>query len=801
MNFSVFPGTCLAFDSDSIVVSNRNLELSLSPQTSANNLLVCIGNTVNLQANDNFPETINYKWFKNNVQLPSETASQLLVDNAAGQYMVKGSIGGCVDIPSATLNLSYGGTDVGVPTISAIENLSNTFCGGDTLNLSATGCSTQTIWWNGQTGSSIKHIMEGTAFISARCSDGCLGNTSNQLLANSSGFGGNFSEPQVAILPFRADYPNAQKIDFINTYNGAQVVGIKSLFGGAKLFFGTKTDVIFADNLSPKGNQDFFIRQSRTTNSGGSFTFLGGTGNDWMNGFIEIEPHTYLMFGYTDSPVSGDVSQASFGSLDFWMIKYNYFTGTKVFDKRFGGSGIDELSSVAKSSNGTLYLAGTSSSGISGNKTSASFGLNDFWVVKTNANGDKLAEYRYGGSENDVLKSISRINDNLFLLFGTSNSGISGNKSAANLNGSNDYWAVWIDANGVIQRQEVYGGNGDEAAIKALVLNDGNLLFSGHSNSGISGAKSQSSRGEYDYWVIKTNALGQKIWDKTLGGIKNETLVAVDSTVEGNLVFIGNTKTMNPGFERQTPGFSHGSLGESFVQDVWLIELNQSGDVITDQILGSCNFDQATPLLETESGEVFCMPIVTRTTGCSVNFTDISGIGMRYPVLLSLSKASFSKLSDIKVCNNSLVFVRAGTPSVFTGINSIGIPSVNQYGSYADQFQWSNGQATPYFKTLFSDSLRLNIKYKLLGQTCFSRIGSGTLKTYENFLNLSGIEGSSTIDKEFRQFAYQELKSNRVVIDRATYRSEGGIFLQPGFQVTASAQKVFEAKIGGCVNE
>ena len=801
VNFSVFPNSCLSFDSDSITISNRNLTMSLSPQTGSNSLLVCAGNTVNLQANDNFPETISYKWFKNNVLLPNETAAQLLVDNASGQYLVRGSFGACVDVPSAALNLSYGGTNVGVPTISAQENLSNTFCGGDTLHLSATGCSSQTIWWNGQTGTSISHVLGGTTFITARCSDGCLGNTSNQLVANSNGFKGNPSDLFAAILPFPANYHTLSKIDFINTYNGAQVVGMKSLFGGGKLFFGTKTGTIFASNIVSKGAQDFLIRQNLTTNSGGSFTILGGTGNDWMNGFNETEPHTYLMYGYSDSPVSGDVSQAAFGSLDFWIIKYNYFTGTKVFDRRFGGTGIDVLSSVAKTSTGTLFLAGTSTSGVSGNKTTASFGQEDFWVVKTDANGTKLAEFRYGGTEKDELKSISRISDNLFLLFGTSNSGISGNKTVANLNSSHDYWAVWIDANGLIQRQEVYGGNANETAVKAMVLKDGNLIFAGHSASGISGTKSQNFRGENDFWVIKTNANGQKIWDKTLGGIKEEVLVTMDSTVEGNLVFLGNTKTITPGFERQTPGFSHGSLSESFVQDVWLIELNQNGDIITDYILGSCDFDEATPALDTESGDILSMPEITRTTTCSINYTDISAIGQRYPVLLRLSKATFKNTSELRVCKNTPVFVRAGTPYVFTGINSIGPPSVNQYGSYAIQYQWSNGKANPSFKTILSDSLKLTFKYKLIGETCFSSIGVGTFKSFENILNLTGLEGSTFVDKEFKQFAYQKLSSSRQVIDKTTYRSEGHIELTPGFTITASSIKVFKAEIGGCENE
>ena len=70
-----------------------------------------------------------------------------------------------------------------------------------------------------------------------------------------------------------------------------------------------------------------------------------------------------------------------------------------------------------------------------------------------------------------------------------------------------------------------------------------------------------------------------------------------------------------------------------------------------------------------------------------------------------------------------------------------------------------------------------------------------------NILNLTGTEGSFFTDTPVKQFAYELLQSSRNVIDRATYHSEGGIELVPGFQITATAQNVFEAKIEGCVNE
>lgn len=797
MNFSVFPGSCLAFDSDSVTITNRNLEMSLTPQTATNSLLLCNGSLATLQAGDNFPENLTYQWFRDNNLIPNETAATLDIDNAPGSYIVKGTFGACDDIPSATLNVNYAGASNETPVISALEDLNSIYCGGDTLHLSATGCSGATLWSFNQTGPQITYVTDLSTSIFATCQGSCLGSQSNVLNVQSNGFDGNPSTINYAILPFQNEFHTLKKIDFIYTYNGAKPVAFKSLFGGGSLTFGTFNWPVLETNTSGNGESDFFIRLNDSNIGGvGSYTLLGGSGFETMKGYLEPSPHTYLLYGNSNSPISGSVSQAGFGSDDFWIVKYDYQTSTKLFDKRFGGSGIDQLSSAVLLNNGQMLLAGTSSSSNNGNKSAAGLGGDDFWLVKIDASGNKLTDFAYGGSGNDRLASITKINENLFLIFGTSSSGISGNKTIGNNNGSADYWAVWIDANGVIQKQKVYGGSGDEQAVKALLLENNEVLFAGNSNSGIGSDKSQSNRGENDFWVLKTDSDGVKIWDKTLGGNKNEELVTANSTVENHLVFFGNTKTISPGFERQKPGFNHGELSEQFQQDTWVVELGQDGNLVTEYILGSCGFDEAFPVLETENGDVLTASNITRSSSCSVNYIDISGIGQRYPVFLSLIKAKY-RSQAVPFCKNSEVFIRANSPSATNYL----LPSVNQKSSYSNQFFWSNGSAERYFRTTISDSLDLLFRYKLLGEDCFSRYGIVHLERHPDTLSLSGIEGSIFNDLPVKQFAYKLLESSRNVIDKATYTSEGGIELKPGFIIQATSQKVFLARSATCVND
>src|ERR1044071_4733175 len=68
----------------------------------------------------------------------------------------------------------------------------------------------------------------------------------------------------------------------------------------------------------------------------------------------------------------------------------------KQWDKRFGGTLGDYLFSHQQTKDGGYVLGGYSSSGISGDKTQASLGLFDFWIVKIDSLGNKQWDKDFG---------------------------------------------------------------------------------------------------------------------------------------------------------------------------------------------------------------------------------------------------------------------------------------------------------------------------------------------------------------------------------------------------------------------
>ena len=88
------------------------------------------------------------------------------------------------------------------------------------------------------------------------------------------------------------------------------------------------------------------------------------------------------------------------------------------------------------------------------------------------------------------------------MIAGSSSSNPSGDKSE-NSRGNRDYWIIRTNANGQKQWDKVFGGLGDDNRVKTLFTSDGMFLLGGYSESNISSEQSENSRGGRDFWVVK----------------------------------------------------------------------------------------------------------------------------------------------------------------------------------------------------------------------------------------------------------------------------------------------------------
>ena len=89
-----------------------------------------------------------------------------------------------------------------------------------------------------------------------------------------------------------------------------------------------------------------------------------------------------MIVGQSASPASGDKSENSYGNNDYWAVKIDA-NGNKVWDKTFGGSSIDASPTITNSSDGGFIIAGHSNSPLSGNKSAAPKGITIIGLLKS----------------------------------------------------------------------------------------------------------------------------------------------------------------------------------------------------------------------------------------------------------------------------------------------------------------------------------------------------------------------------------------------------------------------------------
>ena len=143
-----------------------------------------------------------------------------------------------------------------------------------------------------------------------------------------------------------------------------------------------------------------------------------------------------------------------------------------------------------------------------------------------------------GGNLNDLPKKIIQTSDNGFIIAGSSNSEISGYKTE-NCYGYIDFWIVKLDSNGTFEWEKTIGGSLYDELISIIETNEGDFILAGSSSSNISNDKSEDSRGEIDYWIVKINASGLIIWDKTYGGTGVDKISTIQKTSDNGFIVGG----------------------------------------------------------------------------------------------------------------------------------------------------------------------------------------------------------------------------------------------------------------------
>lgn len=245
--------------------------------------------------------------------------------------------------------------------------------------------------------------------------------------------------------------------------------------------------------------------------------------------------------------LTGEIFSRNEQQRDICVIKIDE-QGNQIWEKKYGGELEERGLNVIKQGNGYI-ICGNSYSPKSGNKSTENNGYSDIWIFKIDSNGNKIWENNLGGDDNDEFKSILLDDESIYIL-GTSGSGISGDKSEKSL--SLDYWFIKLNSNGDKIWDKTIGGVGLDLPQGVIKLSNDEFLTYGNSNSTLSGNKSQNpyDKTYFDYWFVNVNSKGNILWDKVIGGKYDDNSVGVVFDKVNSEVTVGGVSDSPISFDK-----------------------------------------------------------------------------------------------------------------------------------------------------------------------------------------------------------------------------------------------------------
>jgi len=178
---------------------------------------------------------------------------------------------------------------------------------------------------------------------------------------------------------------------------------------------------------------------------------------DGGNSVRQTSDGGYIIAGWS-RPLSGNGG-------DVWLIKTDA-NGNKEWDKTLGDGDGDWGGSAQQTSDGGYVIVGATGS--------LGAGGGDVWLIKTDADGGSVWDRTFGGPGYDIGQSVQQTTDGGYIIAGTTWS-----DGASN----GDVWLIKTDADGNKVWDEVFGGDDDDRGYSVQQTLDGSYIIAGETKS------------------------------------------------------------------------------------------------------------------------------------------------------------------------------------------------------------------------------------------------------------------------------------------------------------------------------
>ncbi len=279
----------------------------------------------------------------------------------------------------------------------------------------------------------------------------------------------------------------------------------------------------------------------------------GGNDTDRAKGVVALENG--------DVAVVGSCKSFEAKQTDICVTRVNA-KGKTLWRKMLGGKNQDIAAGISRAKDGSILVVGTSRSFSKTNDR-------DFYVAKISLDGKGIWQNTFGRERAEYGRAIAGTDDGGALVVGETESFGSGYK---------DIFIVKIDKNGNMLSEQKIGGEKDDLVRGMTRTRDGSLV--------LVGSREIDRAGDGDFFLLKMDQNGKKIWARTYGGEYEDLLNAVTPTMDGGVVATGYTR-------------SYGSAQT----DLSVMKFTADGKLMWHKIYGYKRYDFANAITMTRDGD------------------------------------------------------------------------------------------------------------------------------------------------------------------------------------------------------
>ena len=279
---------------------------------------------------------------------------------------------------------------------------------------------------------------------------------------------------------------------------------------------------------------------------------FGGAGDELAYSVVEAHDGGYIIIGETDS--------IGAGNSDVYMIKTDK-VGNEVWSRTFGGTDWDFAYHIEETDDGGYIIVG--------NTYSFGAGSIDFYLIKTDKDGNELWSRAYGTSTLDLAMEGHQTDDGGYIIVGQT--------EVDWVSTDYDVYLVKTDENGNELWSRSYGAANDESGQSVHQTTDGGYIIAGDIWT--------LSFVDLDFLLIRTDENGNELWSKNFGIYRNDSANSILQTLDGGFIFTG---------------FSE--FDAAYRTDLVLVKTNRAGEMLWYERYGGHFWDDGEYLERTDDG-------------------------------------------------------------------------------------------------------------------------------------------------------------------------------------------------------